>query len=119
MQALQRIRRPKLAPVLEGEGAEGQQVVPGVEEHGGHFGELGLECGGDPIELRTNRLGTGLGEDGADGGREHLGVGLGDLGQDVPHEVDLAALPGGADEDLGDGRLEPEVVVGDDQAHAS
>jgi hypothetical protein len=29
--------------------------------------------------------------------------------------VDPAALPGGPDEDLGDGGLQSEVVVGDDQ----
>ncbi len=37
------IRAPPLAPVLERKGAEGEQVISGVDEHGRHVGELGLE----------------------------------------------------------------------------
>jgi hypothetical protein len=40
------------------------------------------------------------------------------MGQGVAHEVDAAALPGGG-EDLGDGRLDALVGVGDDQLDAA
>src|SRR5690606_30476078 len=38
------------------------------------------------------------------------------VGENVPHEVDAAALPGGA-EHLGDGGLQSLMRVGDDELH--
>ena len=46
-------------------------------------------------------------------GREAALLLVRDLGQDVPHEVDLAALPGGAQPFLPDRGLDPGVGVGD------
>lgn len=40
------------------------------------------------------------------------------MGQDVAHEVDAAALPGGG-EDLGDGGLDALVGIGDDELDAA
>lgn len=66
------------------ERSEGQQVLAGIPEHGGHVGELALEHVSDLIELAAGVGGVGLGEHGAQGGGDHLGRGLGHPGQDVP-----------------------------------
>ena len=54
----------------------------------------------------------------AHGGGGHGALPPGDMGQGVPHEVDPAALPGGA-EHLGGGRLEPLTGIRDDQLDAT
>ena len=59
--------------------------------------------------------GVGLSEDRPDRGGDHLRAGLGHPGQDVSHEMDPAALPARPDEHRGDGGLEPEMMIGDDQ----
>lgn len=60
---------------------------------------------------------VGLEEDLPDGGGHHGVLSLRHVGQGVPHEVDAAALPGGA-EHAGDRGLQPLVRIGDDQLHA-
>jgi hypothetical protein len=104
--------------VRHGEPAEGEEVFGGVAEHGGDVGELGLEHVGDSSSWE-DVVGFGLGEDRADGGGDHLGGGFGDPGEDVAHEMHPAALPGGTDEHRGDGGLEAEMVIGDDELHAA
>ena len=58
-----------------------------------------------------------LDEGGADGGGDHLALSLGNICQRVAHEMNAAALPGGA-QHLGDGRLEALVGIGDHQLDA-
>eukprot|EP01137_Pigoraptor_chileana_P013759 Opistho-2@67633 len=60
---------------------------------------------------------VGLKEDLADGSSDYRVLALGHVGQRVSHEVDAAALPGGA-EHTGDRGLEALVGIGDDQLHA-
>ena len=71
-----------------------------------------------PLPELLQLVATTLGEDGLDGGDDHVGVGPLHPGQDVPHEVHPAALPGRAHHHRLDGLLEPQVLVGDDQADA-
>ena len=87
----------------------------GVAEHLRDLGELLAEHRRDDLELLVDVLGVGLGEDRADRGGDHLGVALRDDREHVAHEVDPAALPGGADEHRGDRGLQPGVGIGDDQ----
>ena len=101
----------------EGKRREGEQVLAGVSELVGHVGELGPQGGDDLAELGPDVAAVGLGEDRADGGRDHLGLGPRDTGQSVSQEVDPAALPRRPDEHLGDGRFEPQVVIGDHELH--
>ena len=79
-------------------------------------GKRSAKVADDPVELLTDGGGVGLGEDRLDGGDHHVGVGPGHPGQDVAHEVDPAALPGRPDHHRLDGRLEAQVLVGDDEA---
>ena len=105
--------------MLQREGRERQEVVAGVDEHGYHVAELAREGDDDAVELLGHSSRVGLGEDRAYGGGNHLGVGARDPGQHVAHEMHPAALPGRADHHRGDSLLEPEVVIGDHQAHAA
>src|SRR5690606_9428772 len=52
-----------------------------------------------------------------DRGGDDSVLALGHVGQRVPHEVDAAALPGGA-HDAGYSALEALMGIGDDQLHA-
>jgi hypothetical protein len=77
---------------------------------------LGPDLIGDVAPLLACRLGVVLGEGGGDEGRDDPPALLAGMGQGVPHEVDAAALPGGA-EHLRDRGLDAFMAVGDDQFH--
>ena len=62
---------------------------------------------------------VGLLEDRAHQGGDHVPVALGAARGQVGHEVGAAALPGGLGEDLGDGRLDAPVGVGDHELDAT
>ena len=70
------------------------------------------------VPLGGDLVGAGLGEDGPEGGGHHLVVALGDAGQQVPGEVDPAALVGRPLEAAPDGGDQAGVLVRDDQLHA-
>jgi hypothetical protein len=59
-----------------------------------------------------------LREGGGDEGGDDAASALAGVREHVPHEVDAAALPGGA-EHLGDGRLQALMRVGDDEFDAA
>jgi hypothetical protein len=56
-----RFVRPDLAPLLLGEGAEGQHVCSCVSQHGGRVAELIVELGDDPGMLGPDLLAWGWG----------------------------------------------------------
>ena len=104
--------------MLAREGGEGEHVRARLVEQAGGVREALLELVDHSSGLSPDRLLVGLGEDRADQGGDQ---GLGRLrhpGQQAAHEVGSAALPARAGEDRGDGLLEAEVVIGDDQANA-
>jgi hypothetical protein len=59
--------------VGDGEGREGGEVLAGIGQHGGHGRELGLQHGGDLVDLLGDLGAGGLSEDGPDGRGDHLG----------------------------------------------
>ena len=115
---LERVRRPHLPPVADRKRGEGGHVLSRRDQHRRHDREAGLELGGDLVELLADGRGIGLGEDRADRGEDHLGAPFRDPGQDVPEEVDPAALPRRAEEDRRDRGLQALVGVADDEPDA-
>jgi hypothetical protein len=93
VETLQRIGAPDLLPVQDREIGEGGDVVGGRAQHGFDLGQLAAEHVRDGVELLTDMLGAGLGENGADRCGDHLGRSLGHLGEHVAQEMDSASLP--------------------------
>ena len=62
--------------------------------------------------------GQALGKGGADPGGDDAALRFAGIGHGIAHEVDAAALPGGA-EYLGDGCLQSFMRIGDDQLDAT
>src|SRR5580704_885116 len=94
VEALQRIGRVKLDPVLGGEAHVSEHVGLGVVYQGGELWQLGPELVGNAAPLGTGLLGIVLGEGGGDECRDHAPSAPAGMGQGVAHEVDPAALPG-------------------------
>ena len=107
--------RPNLPPVLGRESVEREDVGARVVEHPGDFRVGAFEHPGDLIELGLDVLRVGLGEDGADDTGDDVLTGARHDRENVSHEVDSAALPGGALEDGADRLLQTGVGVGDDE----
>ena len=93
----------------------GEHVGLGLVHQGGELRQLGAQLIGDLAPLRAGGLGVVLGEGGGDEGGDDAPAALAGMGERVAHEVDAAALPGGA-EHLGDGGLDALVGVGDRRA---
>ena len=104
--------------MLGGEGHIGEHVGLGLVHQRGELGHLRPDLVGDEAPLPAGRLGVVLGEGGGDEGGDDTPALAAGMGQDIAHEVDAAALPGGA-EHLGDRGLDAFVSVGDDQLDAS
>ena len=100
------------------EGHVGQHVGLGLVHEGGELRHLGPELIGDAAPLGAGGFGVVLGEGGGDEGRDDAAAALAGMGQHVAHEVDAAALPGGA-QHLGDRGLDALMGVGDDQLDAA
>jgi hypothetical protein len=114
---LERVCRGDLAPVGARERGVGGHVGLGIFEEFGGLGELRLEQPDDVTQLSSGPGGVGLSEDRAHGRGEHL-LGRGGHGaEQVPHAMNLAALPAGPVEHPGNRGLQPGMGVGDDQAH--
>ena len=96
----------------------GENVVLGLVHEGGELRRLGPELVGDLAPLGARGLGVLLGEGGGDEGGDDAPALAAGTGQQIAHEVHAASLPGGA-EDTACSGLEPLVVVGDHQLHAS
>ncbi len=82
------------------------------------MGTLGQELIGDAPPLLLCGLGVVLGEGGGDEGRDDTPAAPAGMGQNVAHEVDAAALPGGG-EDLRHRRLDTLISIGDHQLDAA
>ena len=107
----------QLDAMLGGEGQVGQDVMLALVHQGSELGPTRPELVGDLPPGLASGVGVGLEEGLAQGGGDHGVLALRHVGQGVPHQVDAAALPGGA-EDAGDRLLEAFVGIGDDQLHA-
>ena len=113
VEPLQRIGAPELAPVVEGEGVEGEQILLGALQHRGDLRQRPLQPR-DCLTDQLARLDTVVGvEDRADQRRDHPLLLLADVAERLAQEVDGAALPGAA-EHLRDRVLQALVRVGDD-----
>jgi site-specific DNA recombinase len=114
VEALQRIGGVQLGPVLGRKRHVGQHVVLTVVHEAGELGPTWAELVGElPPGLPGGvlvRLQEGL----TQGRRHHAVLALGHMRERVPHPMDSAPLPGGA-QHLADGVLEPFVRVGDHQ----
>jgi hypothetical protein len=82
--------------VSSGERGEGEHFGFGVVHQGGDLGEPVAELVADLIPGSGDGVGVGLGEDGPEHRGDHVLVALGDQGEEVPREVDAAALVAGA-----------------------
>ena len=110
------IRAVNLQPMRLREAQVRQDVGLGLVHQRADLREALSELIGDRTPL-SPRLGFALlGEDGADERGDHLALALGDVDEHVSHEVHPAALPGRL-QHLRNGRLQPLVVVGDDELH--
>jgi hypothetical protein len=117
VEALERVGRADLAPVVDREGVEGQDVLLGALEHGGDLGQLGRQRRdrlGEPVARLVERVGV---EERADQRAQQPVLIAAGMAEAVAQEVHGAALPRRA-EGLGDRVLQPLVSVGDDQLHA-
>ena len=91
-------RERVLEPLFQTARGLGESLPVIIDESGGRpFGDFFIRLEPDLFQM----------------GREPSFFPMGDFGQDVPHEVDLAALPRGAQPFLPDRGLEAGVGVGD------
>jgi hypothetical protein len=104
--------------MIGGKAHVGEHVVLGLVHEGGELGQLGPELVGDPAPLRLGGLGAVLGEGGRHEGRDDAPAALAGMGERVAHGVDAAALPCRVHQ-LGDGRLDALMGVGDDELDAA
>ena len=100
------------------EGHVSQHVGLDLIHERGELGDLGSELIGDLAPLGAGGLGILLGEGGCDEGGDDAAALASGMGQQVTHEMDAAALPGGM-KDLGDRGLQPLMGVGDHQLDAA
>ena len=100
-----------------GEGSEREDLGLGLVHEGPDLGERLGELVADLLPGVVDRLGIGLGEDGAEHCGDHVGVALGDVGEQVAGEVDAAALVPGALEGSLQGLDQSGVMIGDDQPY--
>jgi hypothetical protein len=71
---------------------KGNTSAFGLVDEFGRLVETAAEHGLEVVALGGDLHGEDLGEDAAEGGSHHLLVASGDVGQQVPGEVDPAAL---------------------------
>ena len=75
----------------------GEHVRLGRVQQRGELGQLGPHLIGDLAPLRFGGVGMILREGGGDEGRDHAPAAPADMSQGIAHEVNPAALPGGAE----------------------
>jgi len=107
----------QLGAVLRREADVGEHVVLDLVHEGGELRPAGAELVGHVPPGLPGAAAVGLHEGLTDRGCHHGVLAARHVSERVAHEVDPAALPGGAD-DAGDGRLQPLVRVRDRQLHA-
>ena len=93
VEPLEPVGAPDLFPVVLGEVAEGQHVLPGLVHQCSGFGEALRQRGRQIIPAGLDLRSGFLGEHRPQGGRDHALVSLGDALQQVAGKVDPAALP--------------------------
>jgi hypothetical protein len=118
VEAFDRVGGMQLRPMCRGEAHVGQHVGLRFIHHGGQFRHARAELVGDLAPWRLSGLGVVLGERGGDEGGDHTAALFAGVGQDVAHEMDAAALPGGAEHAF-DGGFQSLVSIGDDELHAA
>jgi len=96
----------------------GENVRLRFVEEAGEPGQFGAELIGDPAPLRAGGLGVILREGRGDEGGDAAPSDIAGAGEDVAHEVDAAALPGGV-QHLGDGGLDAFRGIGNHQLDAT
>jgi hypothetical protein len=117
VEALKRIRRADLRPVLGREGVEGQHVGLCVLEQRGDLRQPALELLDGVTQPPARLIAVEGGEDRADDRAQRVVLIATDMTAQVAQEVHRAALPR-RPEDLGEGRLQPRVGVGDRELDA-
>ena len=118
VEALDRVGRVQLGPVLLREAHVGEHVGLGLVHQRGELRDLGAELVGDLAPLGPGGVGVVLGEGGGDEGGDDAAALFAGMGQHVAHEVHAAALPGGV-QHLGDRGLQPFMGVRDHQLDAA
>jgi hypothetical protein len=110
VEALKRIGRSDLRPVLGGEGVEGQHVGLGVLEQCRDFRQPALELLDGVTQPPAGLIAVVGGEDRADDRAQGVVLVAADVAAQVAQEVHRAALPRRA-KDLGQRRLQSGVRV--------
>ena len=118
VEPLEQVGAPQLAPVAGREVATGQYVLPGSGHQLCRLGELAGQHGRHLIPLLLNGAAALLGEHRAQCSSHHLLLSLGYGLQEVPGEMDPAALPGAALKHAAHGFGQADVGIGDHQPHA-
>ena len=111
--------RPDLLPVVRRGVAKGRDVLTGGHRHLGDERGMTLHHGGDLSWPTFEVVRVELGEDRAVHDRCHGQVTPGHPHEHVAHEVDRKAWPTSPGIDFGDGRLQPEVGIADDELDAT
>jgi predicted thioesterase len=118
VEALDRVGRVQLGPMLEREAHVGKYIGLGLVQKGCELWQLGAELVGDLPPLRPGGLGIVLRKRSGDEGGDDTSAALAGMSQRIAHEVHAAPLPGGV-EDLADGGLDALMGVGDNQLDAA
>src|SRR4051812_8709594 len=117
VEALKRVRRSDLGPVLGREGVEGEHVGLGLFEQRGDLRQPALELLDGVAQPPAGLIAVGGGEDLADDRAERVVLVAAHVAAQVSEEVHGAALPRRA-EDLRERRLQSRVRVGDGELDA-
>src|SRR5579859_8239801 len=117
VEPFQWVRAVYFHPMLFGEGHVGEHVMLGIVHAGTQLWPALPKLVSDMTPGLGRGSLIGLKEGLTDGGCDDGVLGFGDIGEGIPHEMDAAALPGGA-QDTRDGRLQALMGIGDDQLHS-
>ncbi len=104
--------------MILGEGHVGEDIILGLLHERGGFLGADLESSDEFAPLFASLLLCCLIEGAAQGGGNHWPVLLADPLERIAHEVYAAALPGSA-KDLGNGRFQAFMGVGNDELDAA
>lgn len=118
VKAFNRIGGVQLGAMGRREAHVGENIGLCFVEEAGEPGQFWTELIGDPTPLDAGGSGVVLREGGGDEGGDDTASALAGVRENVAHEVDAAALPGGV-QHLGDGGLDAFVGVGDHQLDAA
>ena len=118
IETLDWVGRVQLCPMLFRECHVGEHILFSVVHDGGERWNYRSDLIGDTAPLSACCIRRILGKCRGDEGRDDPPATLSGMCQDVPHKVNPASLPCGA-EQLGDGSLEALMGIGDDELHTA